>query len=79
MMAGQSDAGRIVLRLLESGERPLRSVLHAVDKSASGKAKQVCLPVGPSFLSVSVCLAAWPLLFCPSSVCELCILYVWCS
>ena len=43
MVAGgdESDAGRIVLRLLESGERPLRSVLNAVDKSASRKAKQL--------------------------------------
>ena len=40
-MATDSDAARIVRALLESGDRPLRSLLCAVDRGASAKAKQL--------------------------------------
>ena len=40
-MGVENDAGRVVQVLLESGDRPLRSLLDAMDRGASGKAKQL--------------------------------------
>ena len=40
-MSSDADADRVVQAVLESGDRPLRSVLGAMDRGASGKAKQL--------------------------------------
>ena len=40
-MPVDSDAARIVRALLDSGDRPLRSLLSAADRGASAKAKQL--------------------------------------